>query len=147
MAKDKDEATEGAEDGGKGGKKKLIIIAAVVVAVLGAAGFMFLKPGGDAAAKEPKKGEVVVADSIHINLADGHFLKIGIALQVIEGPADEPDPSEALDATISLFSGKEIKEVEEPKKREGLKKELKKELEHAYHGDVMDVYFTEFVVQ
>ena len=28
-----------------------------------------------------------------------------------------------------------------------LKEELLEELEHLYHGDVMDVYFTDFVTQ
>jgi flagellar FliL protein len=31
--------------------------------------------------------------------------------------------------------------------RAKLKKELEKELEHRYHGEVMGVYFTDFVTQ
>ena len=38
-------------------------------------------------------------------------------------------------------------DVNDPAKREGYKKELVKELGHRYDGDVMGVYFTEFVTQ
>lgn len=138
---------EEAADEKKGSKKKLIMIVAVVVLALGAGGFFFLKPGNADAKPAPKEGEVVAADAIHINLADGHFLKIGIALQVIEKPAHEPEASKALDKTISLFSGKDIGDLEDSKHREELKKELVKEVGELYDGDVMNVYFTEFVVQ
>ncbi len=146
MAKDKEEDVVEEK---KGGKKKLIIIGVVVGIVLGAAGFFFLKPGGDAAAKPaPKEGAVLVADAIHINLAEGHFLKIGIALQGIEKPkAKEMDASKALNATIIMFSGRDIKELEDGKKREELRAELKETVAKLYEEDVMDVYFTEFVVQ
>ena len=40
-----------------------------------------------------------------------------------------------------------MEEVLDPKERKHLKEELQKELEHLYHGEVMDVYFTEFVTQ
>ena len=134
-----------AEAEAKGGKKKLIIIALVLVAALGGGGwFFFLKPGGEEAAAKP--GEVAPLEPIQVNLASGHYLRLGIALQLVEG-AHEVDGSKALDATIDIFSGKSIEEVTAPKERKHLKEELEKELEHLYHGDVMEVYFTDFVTQ
>jgi flagellar FliL protein len=40
-----------------------------------------------------------------------------------------------------------MEEVLDPKKRKHLKEELLKEVEHLYHDEVMDLYFTEFVTQ
>jgi flagellar FliL protein len=130
-------------EGGGGGKKKLIIILVAVLALGGAAYWFFLRPKPEPA---PEPGEVVAMEPIQVNLAGGHYLKIGIALQLTTA-AHEADGSKALDAVIDLFSGKSMHAVTRADEREHLKKELTKELEHAYHGDVMDVYFTDFVTQ
>ncbi|UFN43201.1 flagellar basal body-associated FliL family protein [Nocardioides okcheonensis] len=133
-----------AEAEAKGGKKKLIIIVVVLLVAAAAGYWFFLKPSG--APKEPEPGEVMTMEPIQVNLADGHYLRIGVALQ-LTADAHEADGSKALDATIALFSGVDQAELIKDKQREELKKELEKELEHAYHGDVMEVYFTEFVTQ
>lgn len=127
----------------KGSKKKLIIII-VAVLVLGAGGYYkFMMPKAE---KPPEAGEVVALEPIQINLADEHYLRIGLALQLTT-KAHEADGSKALDATISLFSGLPMEEVNNPKHRKELKNELAEELLHLYHEDVMGVYFTEFVTQ
>lgn len=126
-----------------GGRKKLIGIVLLVVA-LGAAGwYFFLRPTPEA---KPKPGEVVQLEPVQVNLAGGHYLRLGMALQLTE-KAHEADGSKALDAAISLFSGLPVGEVNKPAERDRLKEELKTELDHLYHGDVMDVYLTEFVTQ
>ncbi|GAA4377088.1 flagellar basal body-associated FliL family protein [Nocardioides caricicola] len=142
--KDEAETTADGADQPKKSKKKLIIIALVVVLVAGAGYWFFLKPSGAEAAPVP--GEVAPLEAIQINLDEGHYLRVGLALQLVEG-ADEVDGSKALDATIELFSGKSIEEVTAPKERKHLKEELQKELEHLYHGEVLEVYFTDFVTQ
>lgn len=142
--KDDAEVADGAEKPKKS-KKKLIIIALVVVLVAGAGYWFFLKPsGGEEAAPIP--GEVVPLEAIQINLEEGHYLRLGLALQLVEG-AHEVDGSKALDASIELFSGKTMEEVQTAKERKHLKEELTEELEHAYHGEVLEVYFTDFVTQ
>lgn len=129
-----------------GGKKKLIIIVALV-AILGGAGYwFFLKPSGEPKEEKPVAGEVVALDPTQINLAGGHYLSIAIALQLTDKAA-EADGSKALDATIELFSGRSITDVNDPKERAHLKEELVKELDELYEGEVMDVYFTTFVSQ
>lgn len=128
----------------KKGKGKLIIVLVLVVGLaLGAAWFFLIRPSGDA---EPKPGEVAALEPIQVNLADGHYLRIGIALQLVEG-AHEVDGSKALDAAIEVFSGKEVGEVNRPAEREHLRKELEELLHERYHDEVMGVYFTEFVTQ
>ncbi len=139
----------------KGGKKKMIIIAVAIIAVAAGAYFMFFKkaPAEDAHAKPKQEpGVVVKMEPITLNLADGAYLKMGIALQfaLAEGGghgAAEPDGSQALDLAISHFSNREVAELSSSKGREKAKKELVAEVRHAYHDQVMDIYFTEFVMQ
>ena len=134
-----------AEETKGGGKKKLVLILVVVLLLGGAAYWFVLKPK-PAGADEPKPGEVVRLDPIQVNLSGGHYLKIGIALQ-LTAKAHEADGAMALDATIQTFSGKSMDALTRPDNREKLKAHLEKELEHRYHGDVMGVYFTDFVTQ
>jgi flagellar FliL protein len=127
----------------KRGKKKLIMIL-VAVLVLGGGGYWFVlkpKPTGP-----PQPGEVVKLDAIQINLAGTHYLRVGVALQLVAG-AKEAEGSKALDATIDEFSGQPMEDVNDPAKRAAYKKALVKELDERYDGDVMGVYFTEFVTQ
>ena len=147
MAKDK-AAAEGAEEPKKSKKMLIIIIAAVVLLGGGGAGayFMFFKSSGkEEVVYEP--GVVVALDSITINLDDGHFLKVSIALQVTADAAHEPDGSQALDLMITQFSNKSIAELSTNEGREAMKKELIEKVKHAYHEEVYDIYFTEFVMQ
>jgi flagellar FliL protein len=127
----------------KKSKKKLLIILVGVLAIAGAAYWFVLRPKPEPA---PEPGEVVTMEPIQINLAGGHYLKVGVALQLTK-TAHDADGSKALDAVIELFSGKSMDELTRTEGRDKLKKELKKELVHDYHGDVMDVYFTDFVTQ
>jgi flagellar FliL protein len=126
-----------------GGKKKLLIVLVLLLAVGGAAYWFVLKPSPKQA---PKPGEVVELEPIQVNLTGGHYLKVGIALQLTAG-AKEADGSKALDATIDLFSGRSMAELTRADDRARLKKDLERELDHRYDGEVMGVYFTDFVTQ
>ncbi|MDP2772909.1 MAG: flagellar basal body-associated FliL family protein [Nocardioides sp.] len=134
------------EEEGKGGgrKKKILLILLVVALVGGAAWFFVLRPSGGAEAAVP--GEVLVLEPVQINLAESHYLRVGVALQLVEG-AHEVDGSMALDALIEIFSGRRATAVTKPAGRHKLKIELTEALEERYHGEVMGVYFTEFVTQ
>ena len=134
-------ADESEPSGGK--KKKLIVIALVLVLAGAAAWWFFLRPSGPA---EPEPGEVMTMEPIQVNLADGHYLRVGIALQ-LSADAHEADGSKALDATIELFSGVEQADLVKAGQRKELKAKLEEKLHHDYHGDVLEVYFTEFVTQ
>lgn len=127
----------------KKGKKKLLLILLVVVLAAAGAYYFLLAPGGS---KAPKPGEVAPLDSIQINLAEGHYLRLGIALQLTDS-ATEVDGSKALDAAIEVFSGRSIGDVDDGKTREKLRDQLEGKLEERYPDEVMDVYFTEYVTQ
>jgi flagellar FliL protein len=126
-------------------KKKMVLVGLVAVLAIAAAAWWFMiRPAG--AEEEPTPGEVLQLESIQVNLVDGHYLKIGIALQAIEG-AEHVEGSKALDATIELFSGATMDALADPEKRDKMKEKLAEELDERYHGEVMAVYFTDFVTQ
>jgi flagellar protein FliL len=129
----------------KKSKKKLIMIVVVVLLLGGGGYFMFGKKKGPAPA--PKPGSVVVIPSITVNLTGGHFLKLGLALQATLKVKEPPDGSKALDLAISELSYKSVAELSSNKARDAIKAKLREKVIEAYEGEVMDVYFTEFVMQ
>ncbi|WP_299036263.1 flagellar basal body-associated protein FliL [uncultured Pseudokineococcus sp.] len=133
-------------------KKKLpLLIGAVVLLVAVAAGLWFFVLGGSSAeaAEEPapEKGEVVALEPVSINLANGSYLRLGLALQQTADATHAAEGSEALDLAIKTFSGRTTEELNDLAVRDELKQELLVEVEEAYHQEVMDLYFTEFVTQ
>ena len=128
----------------KKSRRKPLMVVGLVGALAAGYWYFMINPAGAEAAPEP--GEVVKVDPIQLNLAGGHYLKIGIALQ-LTADAHEADGAKALDATIDLFSGRTMDQLTRPENREKLKAELEKELDDLYHGEVMGVYFTDFVTQ
>lgn len=143
-----------AEEKPKKGKKKLLLVMLLVVLLGGgAAGYLVLGPsGGKAAAAatkpKPEPGAVVTLDPIDINLAGGHFLKVGLALQLTkDAGAEEPNGSRALDLAITEFSGASMAKLAKAPEREKAKADLLEKLKEAYEDKVMDVYFTQFVMQ
>ena len=139
----------------KKGKKKLVMTLVALLVVGGGAYWFFLKPAP--APKEPEPGEVVTMEPIQVNLAEGHYLKIGIALQLTEAAAggghggSSVDGSKALDLVISTFSQAQPGDVTGA--RDALKESLRHQIIEAYADHeagtemVMDIYFTEYVTQ
>jgi len=137
--------TEADEKKPKKSRRKLIIVILVIVALLGGGAYYFLKPSTPS---KPKPGAVLALDSIQINLAGGHYLRLGLALQETDSVGEDGvDGSKALDAAIALFSGQSMTDLNQGQPREALKTKLSHELTDLYDGDVMGVYFTEFVTQ
>ena len=128
-------------------RKKLVLVLVVLVGVAAAGWFFLLRPDGDAAEAKPVAGEVLSLDPMSINLAGGHYLRVGIALQVVEKPKHEVDGSKALDLTISTLSGRQVGDLTDSAKRDAIKAELTAKVAKAYDDDVMAIYFTEFVTQ
>ena len=153
-----------------------LIPALVVAAGLVGGGFLFGGGGGDGesaeAAVQPSEAEhaaeaaevathgpVQNLEPMTLNLADGHFLKIGLALQLAEvegaghGKAEELPAAKALDIAITELGSYTMDELASPKERELVKKKLSQQVGKAYvdpetHASlVTKVYFTEFVMQ
>jgi flagellar FliL protein len=174
--KDAAPAAEGAEApaAAKGGSNNLIPAVVLAVGLLGGGFFMGGKSGGDAAVAAPQEpappaeeevhdGPIQDLEAITLNLADGHFLKVGLALQLAAsdeeggghgaGGGEELPSAKALDIAITLLGSHTMAELGDPKEREHAKEELSELVAEAYadpetHEPVVTkVYFTEFVMQ
>ncbi len=132
---------------GKKSKKKLVIILVAVLALGGGGYFMFLKPKPSGPPAPPKPGPIVKLDPININLKGAHFLKLGIALQTTKKAKEPPEGSAALDSAITLYTGRSITELSVPKQVAELKAQLLELIKKDYEGEVMGLYFTQFVMQ
>ena len=151
MAKKKSDS----EDGEKGSRLRIVVV--VLAILLVAAGvYMYLGNGSsDApAGAQPvvvaaiDKGEVIKLEPIFINLKDDRFLKVGLALQTtLTGDDVELDGSMALDAAIEVFSNKDLEQLVSESGRAQLKEALLTLVTEKYGAQVIDIYFTEFVMQ
>lgn len=171
MAK-KEEATEETEGKGKS-KKAMMIPAVVLIAGLAGGGYFFMNGQSTAQAADPNTtttielGSIVRLKPITLNLSDGRVLKVGIALQTVAKPetdhmkaalgGDEKkkvDPesplhgeeAKALDEAIQVLGDSTYKELSQPGGRQQVKERLAEKIKNVYHDDIIDVYFTDFVM-
>jgi flagellar FliL protein len=86
-------------------------------------------------------------EPITMNLADGRLLKVGIALQPTYEGAYGMSGAKALDETIAFLGEQTYDQLAAPGARQVAKKELSKRITKRYDKAVMEVYFTEFVMQ
>ena len=148
MSKQTEETDEATEKGG--GKKKILLLLVVVLLVAAGAAYFFLFTGS-AEAEAPVPGEGLTLEPVAVNLAGGGYLKIGVALQLVEGGHGEsgPDGSKATDLIISTFS--QAKPADVTGARDALKEALEKKIIEAYTEEdvpmVMGIYYTEYVTQ
>jgi flagellar FliL protein len=168
MAKDKDTdknkpddaAAEGGKEKKKGSKLKWIIIGVVVLAVLGGGGagayFFFVKKS-DKEAQAPAKppiGAVWAMDYFIVNLADtdaDRYLKVIMSFEVSDQLAvtelDQMKPK-VRDIVLGVLTVKNFKELSNFEGKQRLKEELAMKLNnHLTKGKIVQVYFTDFVVQ
>ncbi|MEV6600671.1 flagellar basal body-associated FliL family protein [Actinoplanes sp. NPDC051346] len=153
MANEKDATAEAP----KKKSKKLLMIIVLAVVLLGGGGagayFMFFKGDAAEAKEEPVKGAVITIENpLTINLAEGHYLKMGFALQMTEEAGEEEiSTAQAINLAIDQYTGLKIGELETDKGRETAKAELLEKIEKAYNVEdkhlVMGIYFTSFVTQ
>lgn len=150
---------------GKAGKVKVIGLAVAFAALGAVLGPKLLGGGGSAPAgaaedttTTTEAGPVVVLDPITLNLADGHLLKVGLALELSaeagagsHGEASDDDPTKgyakALDAAIDVLGDQTMGSLGAAGGRDAAKEGLEAALHELYHGDVVGVYFHEFVMQ
>jgi flagellar protein FliL len=147
----KEKTDETDETTGKGSKKRLLLIGLVLILAAAGAAYFLLFSGSAEAETEPVAGDVLVLEPIAVNLAGGGYLKIGVTLQFTEeGTAgghggSGPDGSKATDLIISTFSQAAPADVTGA--REALKVALEQKIIEAYHGDVMAIFYNEYVTQ
>ena len=163
MAKKKTE-----DDGKKKDKKK--IIAAVVLVVVGYKFFLAPKPAAKAENAPKKEGAVVALPELTLNLANGKYLRVGIALVYWEGhgggggghgasAGPDKEASIASDVAVTVLSAKSYDDLKTTEGKNAVKEEITKDLNHALEeaagaGDhaeddppVARILFTSFVMQ
>jgi flagellar protein FliL len=145
MAKTKTDDETKTETAGKP-KKKLVIIGVIVALVVCAGLYLtvFKKKGP---APAPVAGVVLVLEPVHVNLVDGRYLKMTIALQLTADAEKNMDGSKALDVAIANLSLRRVSDMSTPAKRAAIKAELKTAIAEKYEKKVMDLYITEFITQ
>lgn len=141
---------KGASDGEKKGLSKVVLIAIVVVvmaALGGGAYFMFLKKPGPPPA--PQAGEMVQLDAQTLTLANGHFLKVQVAVQLVEGKAAAAtfETVKAAQDIIDTFSNRQVDELTTNAARKDLTDQLLKTVQKDYPDEVFAVFLTQFVIQ
>jgi flagellar FliL protein len=147
----KEKAADTDETAAKGGKKKLLLVLLVLILAGAGAAYFFLFSGSAEATEEPvSSGTYLVLDPVAVNLAGGGYLKIGLSLEVTEegaagGEGGGLDGSKATDLVISTFSQAQPEDVTGA--RDALKEALEEKVIEAYHGEVMGIYYTEYVTQ
>lgn len=148
----------------KKSRKKKVIAAAVLLLLLGVGAFVGkgLLAGPGVPEPDPKTvaGSVVTLTPITMNLADGRYLKLTLALQLskaaspVAGSVDAAagalpplDGAKALDAAISVLGQHTYAQLIAPGGRTGAQRALAAQVKKRYDGDVLGVYFTEFLMQ
>lgn len=148
-------AAEPAEAESPQPKRKWLSIVVGLVLLGGAFGayWFVMGPGAGAAegaaapVEEVELGSVQSLEAISINLSGGHYLRLGLGLQLGADAHGEVDGAAALDAAIGLFSGLSKEDLADPQVRDDLKQQLLEAVEEPYHGEVLGIYYTDFVTQ
>lgn len=136
-------------------RKLLAVVAVVLVAGAGAGVKLTAKPKGGHTHAATATGPIVSMDPITVNLADGHLLQVGIALQLVAGAnADkvQAEDAKALDSAIAVFGTWTYPALLVPGGRDKAQADLARRVEAqmatpAGQPQVAGVYFTDFVMQ
>jgi flagellar FliL protein len=132
--------------GKKRPSKKIVII---LVLILGVGGFLGYKKLTPAKPEAPKPGDVVALDATELNLSDGGYLKIAIAVRLVAGKASATDFAQSLaqEAVIDEFSDRPAASMSSNAARRHLMKELTAQIKKDYPDEVYDVQLTQFITQ
>jgi len=159
----KDESAEAEKGAPMGGKKRMIIIGAIIavqIPLVVLVGNKVIKPkivppDTTTVVVEPEsRGLIMMLEDITVNLVSARrsrFLRISIGLEVedetVMAEVEERLP-EIRDAVINSVSGRKVDDLISIQGKELLKTELKERIDGKLQaGNVLKVYFSDFVVQ
>ena len=140
----------------KKGISQVVLVLLLLVGLGGGLAIAKVTGGGAASATSeppPEPGGVAVIDSINVNLAGGHFLRVGVGAQLttaVEAKPEEWAKTEGAivrDVIIDVFSGENMAELQTPEGRKQHVDELRERAIEATDKQVMSIYLTEFVMQ
>lgn len=137
--------------GGKGKSKKMKLIILLVLVLVGggaAAKFTVLAPAAKAAEPaKPAPGPVIAMDELTLNLDGGHFLRMKLSLETTKGTSADLETTEGIQAVIDEYSNRTVDSLTGTAAREKAAKELVVRLNKIYPKKILDVFYTEFVMQ
>jgi flagellar FliL protein len=156
--KDKKERKGGKGKGGdetgddaKGGRGKIVILAGLIAVLVlgGAAGAYLTFFSGPSTPAPPTGGDIVQMDPTTLSLADHHYLKVQVAIQLVDGKATAEtfDTVKAQALVVDTFSDRDPDAVASNKARKRLGHRLLTALKKAYPKEVFDLYITQYVIQ
>jgi flagellar FliL protein len=96
---------------------------------------------------------MIELEPLSVNLADDRYLRVGVAVQLVEGEGDEPAAwlSEngpiLRDLLIQQLGGAYVAELSSADGREALRTALLDEAGDLVEDDLYALYFTDFVMQ
>jgi flagellar FliL protein len=139
-------------------KGKMKIVLPLIVVLIGAGGyyhFVYAKKKpvtatGAAAVTALPKGPILTLTPTTINLSDGHFLEVGLALQLASAKdmtVVTNDQALALNDAIETLSAKTMAMLDTTAGRKAAQVTLTKELAKTFDNKITAVYFTDFVMQ
>lgn len=156
-------AKRGKNQKDKGGKSNLV--PAIVLALGLIVGGYLMGNGSDGGSTEvivtvPEiaLGPLVAVDSMTLNLADGRYLRLGVSFQMSDAYEDahenenistfpSADASKIRDALIGIFGGSDYRMLSTASGRESTREELLNKSNDLLGGNVIAVFFTDFVIQ
>jgi flagellar protein FliL len=158
-----EQAAAADKDGPKKKKKPIVLILLVALLVLGGGGgagaYFYLKRGSTPAPPPPPDPGILALDSFVVNLADPggqRFVRVTLRLvledkeHAEELKEDELPRARARSAILEVLAQQTAAHLVTPQGKDELKKLIAERVSHALeheHAKVIDVLFTEFVVQ
>jgi flagellar protein FliL len=91
-------------------------------------------------------GNIVSVDAVTVNLANGHYLKVGLGLQETADVATDVSPAPAIDCLITQFSGNTVDQLATQAARDAAKKTLTNAIYKAYDKKVYKIFYNSFVM-
>ena len=96
--------------------------------------------------------QIAQLSDVTLNLSDGHYLKLGLALQLapkatVTDYTSGGAAAKALDLAINDLGTDNYNELLQPSFRAQAKVQLQQQIVAAYQGQVLGIYFTDFIMQ
>ena len=138
---------------GRGSSILIVVLVIVILALLAVAAFLLRPWESSSAAAEPATpepvvlGEVVAIEPISLNLTEGNYVRLGFSMQLSEDAPEELETARAIDIAIATFSGRTVEEVNNLESRAQITQQFIADLNEAFEGAVVDVYYTDLVTQ
>lgn len=99
-----------------------------------------------------EEGGQIPLDSVTVTLQDGGYLKFAVALQLAKDTkaaefVKENEGEKARSVALESFTCRTTQDVSTAAGQQEAKDEVAARVVNSYHGEVLDVYFTEWIIQ